>query len=51
MNIDRGFPLLKMLRLMMYSLESSESPGWSRGWYPGVYFSFASYSLYRPKVA
>ncbi|KAL5130549.1 hypothetical protein HKD37_12G033587 [Glycine soja] len=25
MDIERGFPLLEMLRLMMYSLESSES--------------------------
>ena len=25
MDIDRGFPLFEILRLMMYSLESSES--------------------------
>ncbi|KAL5194723.1 hypothetical protein HKD37_20G056742 [Glycine soja] len=28
MDIDRGFSLLEMLRLKMYSLESSESLGW-----------------------
>ena len=27
MDIERGFPLLEILRLRMYSLESSESPG------------------------
>ncbi|KAL5172992.1 hypothetical protein HKD37_16G045627 [Glycine soja] len=45
MDIERGFLLLEMLRLRMYSLESSESRCLS------VYFSFASYSFYRPKVA
>ena len=33
MGIDRRFPLLEILRLRIYSLESSESPGWSRDWY------------------
>ena len=36
MDIDRGFPLLEILRFRMYSLESSESLGWFRDWYPDV---------------
>jgi len=49
-DIDRGFPLLEMLRLRMYSLESYESP---RRYYPGVWvvsFPYASYSFYWTKV-
>ena len=52
MDIDRWFPLLEILiRFRMNLLESSESRGWTMDWYPGMYFSFASYSFYKPKVA
>jgi len=44
-DIEKGFPLFEILKLRMYSLESFESRC------VGVYFSFASYSFYRLKVA
>ena len=45
MNIQREFPLLEILRLRMYSLKNSESQC------VDVYFFFASYFFYKPKVA
>jgi len=42
MDIERGFHLFEMLRLKMYSLESSESQC--------IGVSFLSLSFYRPKV-
>ena len=39
---EGGFLLLEILRLGMYSLESSKFQ---------CIFSFASYSFYRPKIA
>ena len=50
-DTEREFPLLEILRLKMHSLESLESPGWFRDWYPYVSFSFAFYCFYRFKVA